>query len=53
MKPTQQLHDLGRAAADYEAKKTTWQEDVFRIAQRYRERAAIFSRVRPSHVSAV
>ena len=36
------------AVADYEAKRATRQEAVFRIAQRFREWAAIFSRARPS-----
>ena len=39
------------AVADYEAKKATRQEAAFRIAQRFREWAAIFSRARPSHTS--
>jgi myo-inositol catabolism protein IolC len=36
------------AVADYEAKKATRQEAAFRIAQRFREWAEIFSRARPS-----
>jgi myo-inositol catabolism protein IolC len=40
------------AVADYEAKKTTRQEAAFRIAQRYREWAAIFERARACHASA-
>jgi myo-inositol catabolism protein IolC len=41
------------AVADYEAHKASKQEAASRVAQRYREWAAIFERAHPSHTSAV
>jgi myo-inositol catabolism protein IolC len=40
------------AVADYQAHKTSRQEAVSRVAQRYREWVAIFDRARPPHSSA-
>jgi myo-inositol catabolism protein IolC len=40
------------AVADYEAKRATRVEAASRIAQRYREWAAIFERAHVSHASA-
>jgi myo-inositol catabolism protein IolC len=40
------------AVADYDAHKTSRQEAVSRVAQRYQEWVAIFDRARPPHSSA-